>query len=30
LRATAMALIALYFVAIMYAVMYIEGQIGQI
>jgi len=30
LRATAMALIALYFVAIMYAVMYIEGQIGRI
>jgi len=30
LRATAMALIALYFVAIMYAVIYIEGQIGRI
>jgi len=30
LRATAMALIALYFVAIMYAVIYIEGQIGKI
>jgi peptide/nickel transport system permease protein len=30
LRATAMALIGLYFVAAMYAVMYIEGQIGKI
>jgi hypothetical protein len=30
MRAMAMAMLALYFVAVMYAVMYIEGQIGRI
>jgi hypothetical protein len=30
LRAAAMALVAVYFVSVMYGVMYIEGQIGQV